>query len=121
MQYLLTLTSRKIIMKGNFTTHSFLVSLVLVFGSAFAIAQENSTGSLNQEPAATVELMTVNINEADAETIAEVLDGIGHSKAEAIVRYREDNGPFASAEELIEVKGVGEKTLARNEDKIRLE
>jgi len=61
---------------------------------------------------------TVNINEADAATLAAVLDGVGLKRAEAIVLYRTQNGKFYSAEELTAVKGIGESTVARNEDKI---
>jgi competence protein ComEA len=62
----------------------------------------------------------VNVNQADAQTIATSLDGIGTSKAEAIVAYRKAHGPFKSVDELGNVKGVGQKTLARNRDAIRL-
>ena len=62
----------------------------------------------------------VNVNQADAQTIAASLDGIGMSKAEAIVAYRKAHGPFKSVDDLGSVKGVGQKTLARNRDAIRL-
>ena len=62
----------------------------------------------------------VNINKADAQTIASSLDGVGTSKAEAIVAYRDAHGPFKSADELGNVKGIGDKTVARNRDAIRL-
>ncbi len=60
----------------------------------------------------------VNINTADAATLSEELEGVGLSKAEAIVQYREANGPFRSAAELVEVKGIGERTLEINRDNI---
>lgn len=63
----------------------------------------------------------VNVNKADAQTIATSLDGIGMSKAAAIVAYRQAHGPFKSVDDLGKVKGVGTKTLARNRDAIRLE
>lgn len=56
----------------------------------------------------------VDINTADAQTLATELKGIGTAKAEAIVAYREANGPFKRLEELVKVKGVGEKTLEIN-------
>ncbi|MEO7199454.1 MAG: helix-hairpin-helix domain-containing protein [Dokdonella sp.] len=60
----------------------------------------------------------VDINSADATTLAQALNGIGMSKAEAIVAHREVHGPFASADDLAEVKGIGAKTVERNRDVI---
>ncbi len=60
----------------------------------------------------------VNINTADAETLAAELDGVGMSKAQAIVQYRSENGPFQSAAELVEVKGIGERTVQMNKGNI---
>ena len=65
--------------------------------------------------------MMVNVNTDDAATIAEVLDGIGLAKAEAIVRYREANGAFADVYELVNVKGVGEKTVLANAERIEVD
>lgn len=62
--------------------------------------------------------VTVNINQADAQTLASVLNGVGISRAEAIVAYREKNGKFYSAEELTSVRGIGVSTVAKNEDRI---
>ena len=62
----------------------------------------------------------VNVNKADATTLAQALDGIGQSKAEAIVAWREEHGPFKSVDELTQVKGIGSATLERNRDAIRL-
>lgn len=56
----------------------------------------------------------IDINTADADTLASTLTGIGVAKAEAIVAYREANGPFKRLDELVNVKGVGEKTLEKN-------
>ncbi len=63
----------------------------------------------------------VDINTADAATIAKELQGIGLSKAQAIVAYREKNGSFKNAEELRKIKGIGAKTLERNRANIRME
>jgi len=56
----------------------------------------------------------VNINSATVSELAENLKGVGPKKAQAIVNYREENGPFFSAEELMNVKGIGPKTLEKN-------
>lgn len=59
----------------------------------------------------------VNINTAD-ETELCTLSGIGSSKAKAIISYREENGPFTSAEELMNVEGIKEGTFAGIKDEI---
>jgi competence protein ComEA len=60
----------------------------------------------------------VNINTADAATLDRVLDGVGPSKAEAIIAYRKANGPFRSIDQLASVKGIGLATVERNRDRI---
>src|SRR5690242_2959858 len=62
----------------------------------------------------------VDVNHADAATIANSLDGIGLSKANAIVAWRNAHGAFKSVDDLRQIKGIGDKTLARNHDAIRL-
>ena len=56
----------------------------------------------------------VNINTASADEIAEVMVGVGASKAEAIVSFRKEHGPFKSVDDLVMVKGIGEKTVEKN-------
>lgn len=60
----------------------------------------------------------VNVNTADAETISESLEGVGLSKARAIVEYRQKHGPFKSASDLSLVKGIGERTVELNRENI---
>jgi competence protein ComEA len=56
----------------------------------------------------------VNINTADAKTLDDALLGIGLRKAEAIVAYRKQHGPFKSVDGLDQVKGIGSKTIDSN-------
>jgi competence protein ComEA len=63
----------------------------------------------------------VNVNTADAKTLARELQGVGLAKAEAIVSYREKNGPFKSADDLAKVKGVGKKLLEQNKANLKFE
>ncbi len=60
----------------------------------------------------------VNINQANAAELATHLKGIGAAKARAIIDYRKKHGLFKSHDELLNVKGIGEKTLAVNRKNI---
>lgn len=62
----------------------------------------------------------VDLNTASAEQLAAVLKGIGAAKAQAIVRYRSEVGPFRSIAELEEVKGIGPSIVALNKERIAL-
>lgn len=62
----------------------------------------------------------VNINTADAETIAAELKGVGLSKAKAIVEYRKKHGPFKNPGDLSLVKGIGERTIEINGSDIKV-
>ena len=55
----------------------------------------------------------VSINSASAEELSESLTGIGLKKAQAIVEYREQHGPFKTPEDLLNVKGIGEGLLKK--------
>jgi comEA protein len=70
------------------------------------------SGNLVSLMAMTAETSTVNINSANAEQLSS-LPGIGLKKAEAIVAYRKLNGEFESVEEIVNVKGIGPKMLAK--------
>lgn len=63
----------------------------------------------------------VNVNSANAEEIAESLKGVGLSKAAAIVSYRSENGDFKHVDELVNVKGIGIRTVDINREYILLD
>ena len=63
----------------------------------------------------------VNVNTADAATLAKELDGVGPAKAQAIVEYRQKNGAFRSADDLLKVDGIGARVLEQNRANIRLD
>lgn len=62
----------------------------------------------------------ININDADAATLQRELSGVGETKAKAIVAYRESSGPFASVDELLEVKGIGKAILDANREMLQV-
>jgi len=61
----------------------------------------------------------VDINSADAATIARELNGVGESRARAIVEFREKNGRFASPDDVLKVSGIGPQVLKLNRDNIQ--
>ena len=60
----------------------------------------------------------VNVNKASAAELAEALKGVGPAKAEAIIKYRDENGPIKSLQQLTEVKGLGPAILEKNKEVI---
>lgn len=90
-----------------------ILAAALSAGSFLAIAAEPQAAAQTQI-VATIDQPRVNINTADIETLARELNGIGAAKARAIVEYREENGSFASVDELIEVKGIGVAIMEKN-------
>jgi competence protein ComEA len=86
---------------------SFIAAFLLIFSLTTSFAHAS-------EP------VSVNINTADAVALSS-LNGIGESKAQAIVSYREANGPFESIEQLSEVKGIGARTVEKNAERMAVE
>lgn len=77
-------------------------------------AVQTSTASSN-----TRKVKKINLNTANAAEL-ETLEGIGESRASAIVTYREEHGAFQSIDELLEVPGIGEGTLEKVQDMVEV-
>ena len=104
---------------------SVLFALLTGFSLAVSAAEPvvpPVTIPVQVQPAVTtaVEAGKVNLNTADAATLARELLGIGEVKAQAIVEYRTANGAFASVDDLLEVKGIGAAILEKNRDKLSI-
>ena len=84
---------------------SFLLAAVLLPAIAFANTEFKGTE-------------TVNINRADAATLAAYLKGVGVNKAKDIIAYRNNNGKFKSIEDIKNVPGVGDETFKDNKRKM---
>jgi competence protein ComEA len=89
-------------MKSRPTKHGLAAALAITLAPMLAVAGP------------------VDINAADAPTLARELNGVGESRARAIVEFREKNGRFASAEDLLKVSGIGPQVLQLNRENIRL-
>ena len=105
--------------------NTFLTSLIFAFLTTLSVTTTAAPSVKPETPSpistqiANPEQSTkVNLNAADAETLRRDLFGIGAAKAKAIVAYRESNGPFASVDELLEVKGIGKALLEKNRDRV---
>lgn len=78
----------------------------------------NSTSTSSNSSASNQESgEKVNLNTADVAGLQK-LTGIGEKKAEQIIAYREQNGPFKKVEDLMQVSGIGEKTFASLKDQL---
>ncbi len=78
-----------------------------------ALVTASSGGALAQEKAASVgATAVVNLNTATIEQLEE-LPGIGRATAERILEYRQKNGNFTKVEQLMNVKGIGEKSFLK--------
>ncbi|WP_434705449.1 helix-hairpin-helix domain-containing protein [Pseudomonas sp. Z1-12] len=99
---------------------ALLTSVSIGAIAAPAAKKESAAAPQAMEQPAKTQGAKVDLNGADAATLQRELSGIGKGKAEAIVAYRESNGPFSSVEELLEVKGIGKSILDRNRDKLEV-
>lgn len=63
----------------------------------------------------------VDINTADATTLARELKGVGKSRAQAIVAYRNEHGPFKSVDDLRLVKNMPQKIIDANRELLRMD
>lgn len=100
--------------------------LPLFAGLSFSLSAAPAADAAPKEPVPMVSQVQapsgmLNLNTADAPTLQKELNGIGKAKAEAIVAYRDANGPFASVDELLEIKGIGNALLERNRGKLVVE
>jgi competence protein comEA helix-hairpin-helix repeat region len=82
------------------------------------VTEENSgKGSSSSTNPSHSKQGTVNINAATLEEL-QTIKGIGKKKAEAILQYRKEHGPFRTKEDLLQVKGIGKKALEAIESQV---
>jgi competence protein ComEA len=94
----------------------FLGAVLVLAVAALALSPGTARGAAPQ-PSAPGE--KVNINTAGVDELV-ALPGIGKAYAERIVEYRQKNGPFKKVEDILNVRGIGEKTFDRIKDRLTL-
>jgi competence protein ComEA len=98
----------------------FAMSLCLAYsaGDSYAASATKDVAA-SAKKAAELKPGSVGINTADKEMLTQ-LPGVGPKTADAIIAYREANGKFKSVDDLVNVKGIGEKTLAKIKPFVKL-
>lgn len=97
-----------------------VVASLVVVGLSYSLP---SFAEVNHKPAVAQQVASssVNINTADAQTLADAhIKGIGKKRAEAIVAYRQAHGPFKSLEDLKKIKGLSGKIVDTNRNRLLL-
>ena len=92
----------------------FLATVLVLVTAVLAAIPSTASGAPSAAPAS-----MVNINSAGVDELV-TLPGIGKSYAERIVEYRQKNGPFKKVEDILNVRGIGEKTFERIKDRLTL-
>lgn len=103
-------------MSHRFPGASPLATLLLVALLALSSFALCDASSAQAAPAGS----GIDLNTADAATLARGLQGVGESRARAIVEHRRRHGPFRSVDELALVRGIGPKTVERNRTRLRI-
>ncbi len=99
-----------------------MIAAVPTVDAKLATATEPSASVVTQKAGEAAASMSegVSINQATAEQLSAVMNGVGLKKAQAIVSYREQYGPFTQLEQLKEVPGMGNALVERNLARLKL-
>lgn len=99
-------------------TFAFSALMLLTPPLALAAESTDAAETVQAKPAATVPAAArINVNTADVLTLTG-LKGIGEKKAQAIINYRKEHGPFSSLEQFEAVPGIGPSIIAKNKNLI---
>lgn len=103
-------------------TFSALVMALALGGAGFqsAFAATETARETQVVPAQAPQVEQVSINAATAEQLSAAMNGVGLKKAQSIVSYREQYGPFTAIEQLREVPGIGNALVERNASRLKL-
>lgn len=96
-----------------------VLAFLLFFAASTSLAFATNL-NLDESPAPAVETIRVNINQASAEQLADVLHGVGLARAQAIIELRESIGGFEHIDELLQVRGLSVRIIEMNQQRIEL-
>ncbi|PZL92751.1 hypothetical protein CKF43_14830 [Pantoea graminicola] len=103
---------------GGALCHS--VSLAVEPEPAGSVVTQHAPPGLLPENSPPPQQEQVSINQATAEQLSAAMNGVGLKKAQAIVNYREQYGPFSAIQQLSEVPGIGNALIERNAARLKL-
>lgn len=118
----ISLSANPLAKDGNDSTRSRPLRLLIIMSAltlALVLGPQPARAQQDELPAAASQ--SVNINSDEASVLSAGLTGVGLSRAEDIIRYREEFGPFTTVDQLSEVKGIGKATLDKNRARITLD
>ena len=90
----------------------FVIAVLLVLGMGMSTTAAQESSRKNTESSSASASAPINLNTASVAQL-ETLPGIGRSTAERILEYRQKNGSFKKIEDLMNVRGVGEKSFLK--------
>jgi len=91
-----------------------LITILALFTPTTFANQPTTTDQVAEQA-----IQNIDINRAGIEELS-TLKGIGSKKAQAIIEYREMYGQFSSVDDLLNVKGIGEKVLSDNQQRLKI-
>jgi len=96
------------------------LSVALLMSASLALAKSTDVKPLESPQAESItKQQVVNLNESTFEQLI-TLKGVGHTRAKAIIVYRQEVGSFKSIDELMEVNGIGEKIVLQNKARLSI-
>ena len=98
--------------EAKILTGAFVFCALLLVGALFAVLPQAGGAPLPSSVYFEDEGDKINVNQAPAAELM-CLEGIGEKRADAIVAYREEHGPFSCAEDLMKVTGISDGILAK--------
>ena len=102
----------------------FFYAVSFSYAAKIPVLKNQNNIELSQKkikPIASASILSkkININQANAKTIAAAFNGIGVKRSQAIVEYRKAHGVFNSLDELSLVKGISKRFIQKNSEKLK--